>query len=350
MWSFFKDLLPWLWPGYKEMLSRSPFDRLKEGMFMDEIMSEAEGGCCCSFSKKVKEDSLLEQEVYGNTRDVKYHDAFMNGKEAVEERWKTKEKETAWNVYMDFRKPFRKATLVFVAQLGLFAYYVYELNGGDGDDSPGFQSHDPANASFTKWMFALCIIEISGDEEVGPSFGIAFWKNKLQRLKLLPSPETESGKICGFEVPVGWTRLNKNFGDRVCMMRMSPRIHVLLRLVMDFVINSLARSIIRGTAPIMLCVEGPLDFIKDVTAVFFILKLDDIDEDKDLTAAEAWDFTSTENDYEIYDFTDSAYRVPYLRNKCKLAKASEVREYIVEKNNMAKEDAGNRAQQAGNQV
>merc|ERR1712039_119727 len=106
---------------------------------------------------------------------------------------------------------------------------------------------------------------------------------------------------------------------------MPPRVHVLARFFLDFMINAVARSIIRGTVPIMLCVEGPLDFVKDVTAVFFILKLDDIDSDKDLSDEKVWDFTDPENDYEIEDMTDPAYRVAYLKYKVKLAKPSDVK-------------------------
>merc|ERR1712157_584699 len=36
------------------------------------------------------------------------------------------------------------------------------------------------------------------------------------------------------------------------------------------------------TFPVMLAVEGPLDFVKDCTAVLFISTLDDTDEPKDL--------------------------------------------------------------------
>merc|ERR1712176_1402950 len=36
------------------------------------------------------------------------------------------------------------------------------------------------------------------------------------------------------------------------------------------------------TFPIMVCVEGPLDFVKDCTAVLFISQLDDLDDPKDL--------------------------------------------------------------------
>jgi len=51
-----------------------------------------------------------------------------------------------------------------------------------------------------------------------------------------------------------------------------------LRSWMDFLINGVARDIILFTFPLLICVEGPLDFVKDCTAIFFLTQLDDIDE------------------------------------------------------------------------
>merc|ERR1712039_979599 len=48
-----------------------------------------------------------------------------------------------------------------------------------------------------------------------------------------------------------------------------------LRQTMDKFINSIAYNVIMFTFPIMLCVEGPLDFVKDCTAIFFLTTLDD---------------------------------------------------------------------------
>merc|ERR1712167_101262 len=52
----------------------------------------------------------------------------------------------------------------------------------------------------------------------------------------------------------------------------------IIRCIMDFCINGLGRSLVAYTFPIMLCVEGPLDFVKDCTAVLFISTLDDNDK------------------------------------------------------------------------
>merc|ERR1712190_285436 len=84
---------------------------------------------------------------------------------------------------MDFRKPLRKVLLVFAAQFGLFTYYLFEMDGGSTDDeSPGRDSHDPSKVSFMAWFFAVLVIAVAGEDDVGPPFGIDFWKDKLNRV------------------------------------------------------------------------------------------------------------------------------------------------------------------------
>merc|ERR1712107_195463 len=56
----------------------------------------------------------------------------------------------------------------------------------------------------------------------------------------------------------------------------------LVRRFMSYMVNRVFRVIILGTAPVLLSVAGPMDFIKDVMAVFFMTKLDDIDDAEDL--------------------------------------------------------------------
>eukprot|EP00418_Pyrodinium_bahamense_P067452 CAMPEP_0179085796 /NCGR_PEP_ID=MMETSP0796-20121207/38877_1 /TAXON_ID=73915 /ORGANISM="Pyrodinium bahamense, Strain pbaha01" /LENGTH=117 /DNA_ID=CAMNT_0020783243 /DNA_START=199 /DNA_END=552 /DNA_ORIENTATION=- len=47
---------------------------------------------------------------------------------------------------------------------------------------------------------------------------------------------------------------------------------------MSLFINLIFRQIIVCSAPVLLGVEEPLDFIKDCLALFFITKLDDLDD------------------------------------------------------------------------
>jgi len=233
-------------------------------------------------------------------------------KEAGEEQ-----KDKAWNVYMDFRKPLRKAFIVFFAQFGLFMYYLFELNGeSTDDDSPGRDAHHPNNVSMVKWFFAVALLLVAGDSEVGPSFGSIFWRDKLDR--------AFRGTCCGI-----WCgncrelKENKELDTDCCCCLpsclsipsfcCSPRLHILCRLFWDFMINAVARVIICGTAPIMLCVEGPLDFVKDATAVFFIIKLDDVEDDAYLSETNTWNPILKDSHYEITVANDHIYKIAGLR-------------------------------------
>lgn len=59
-----------------------------------------------------------------------------------------------------------------------------------------------------------------------------------------------------------------------------------MRSYMDCLVNSIARDIILYTFPLMLCVEGPLDFVKDCTAIFFLTTLDDTGPEKPRTLSQ----------------------------------------------------------------
>merc|ERR1712062_169384 len=156
--------------------------------------------------------------------------------------------------------------VVFFAQFGLIMYYIFELNGdadrSDEDDSPVRDAHHPDKVSMMKWIFAVALVMVAGDDNVGPKFGTVFWKDKWNK--------AFNGGCEDF--------LENEKNDRGCFFGMPPRLNILLRLCWDLAVNGFARSMICGTAPIMLCVEGPLDFVKDATAVFFIIKLDDIQQ------------------------------------------------------------------------
>lgn len=152
------------------------------------------------------------------------------------------------NWYMDVTRQFRKGLLCFFAQSGLVMYYVFELNS-DKD------THQESNVSVLQWLVALMIIEIAGDDEMGSSFNATYWKNLL---KALPKTTARWRWVLWIVPAPIW-------------------LEFYFRAFMDMMINGVARTMILGTAPIMLCVEGHMDFVKDVTALFFIMKLDDIE-------------------------------------------------------------------------
>jgi len=89
------------------------------------------------------------------------------------------------------------------------------------------------------------------------------------------SPDDEQGK--------NFVELGDHCHKVFWVVTIKMRYEWLIRAFMDFTVNSVARSIILYTVPIVVCVEGPLDFVKDLTAVMFITMLDNMDGDpKDL--------------------------------------------------------------------
>mmetsp|Transcript_46594 Transcript_46594/g.106333 ORF Transcript_46594/g.106333 Transcript_46594/m.106333 type:complete len:109 (+) Transcript_46594:3-329(+) len=55
-----------------------------------------------------------------------------------------------------------------------------------------------------------------------------------------------------------------------------------LRRYMSFIVNGLMRSVILATIPILIAIREPLDAIKDIMCVFFIVTLDDLPDAKSL--------------------------------------------------------------------
>lgn len=76
-----------------------------------------------------------------------------------------------------------------------------------------------------------------------------------------------------------WYEMHKNI---FCLSKTSLGRKLLVRRTMDFSVNACCYSMIMSTAPILLSVETPLDFLRDVIAFTFVLRLDDLYESKDL--------------------------------------------------------------------
>lgn len=162
---------------------------------------------------------------------------------------------SAENHFMDIARHLRMAIICFLAQCGLVFYYVFELNS-DPD------THDINNVSVLEWIFAVIIMQIVVDDEMGAAYIPEFWASL--------------SKAISDEVQDKWD-------FRLWVFPMTLRHELFMRSKMDMIINGFCRTMIIGTAPIMLCVEDHLDFVKDCTALFFILKLDDLPNPRILT-------------------------------------------------------------------
>lgn len=127
-------------------------------------------------------------------------------------------------------------------------YYMFDLNS-DPD------THNVESVSFMKWFFAVVLTILAGEDEVGAPFNHEFWDHLCEQ------------KIASLKKPVFWG-----------LWQIERRYEFRFRMVLSFIVNRIFRGIILGTGPIMLCVSGPMDFIKDCLAIFFITKLDDLDD------------------------------------------------------------------------
>jgi len=172
------------------------------------------------------------------------------------------------NIYMLVARPFRRAVLFFIAQGGLMSYYVFNL---DTDAA----THNVHKVSLVKWMFAIIITAIVGEDETGSTFQTDFWE-KIVDEEFWSDEQQEKCHYVFTCIPISYLSEWK------------------IRRSMDWLVNSVFRSVLLGTAPIMLCVEDPLDFIKDCLAIFFIASLDDYDDSKSVA-----DFRDEAGQYDM---------------------------------------------------
>jgi len=160
------------------------------------------------------------------------------------------EKDVATSLYMDMLEPFRKVVPVFIVQGALGVFYVDELNSNK-------DTHNAKNADYLFWLIGVLVILYCGPKQLGDPYSGVFWEGLHDKLK-----------------PV----LHEHGRSSWCFsLSYAQRFN--LRRAMDFCINSLCRTVICNTFPILLSTEEPLDFVKDCTAIFFLTTLDDIDAD-----------------------------------------------------------------------
>lgn len=140
--------------------------------------------------------------------------------------------------YMDFSRGWGTVVLTFFCQVMLFILFYLYVNADT-------VSHDRCNIMVVAWIVSVAVVLEAGLEEAGDAYHPELWeqvKNELEK------------KDYDFQ---------KEFR---------------LRRTFDFLVNSFVREALLGVTPIILCVESPIDIVKDVLAVFFICKFDDLDD------------------------------------------------------------------------
>jgi len=113
----------------------------------------------------------------------------------------------------------------------------------------------------------MLLCNLAGEDEVGSTFHFPFW------LKLLGNQ-----KEMKWQLGEGEEETLPAQG-RICFVFcVSYKNQARIRMTMSIIVNLFIRQIIFSTAPILLSVaDDTLEFIKDSLAVFFITKLDDLD-------------------------------------------------------------------------
>jgi len=255
---------------------------------------------------------------------------WINPLDEAEDDGITPEKSQATNVFEDLTVKFRKAFATWFVQVMLVAFYIEELNSSAS-------TKELDNVSFLFWAAAVAFQMTGGDAQVGEACNMKYWQRvtggesalksaraALWRLlegapaqaprpsagasarQALLAADPEAGEAAGPDVEAGRSSLEsredvlrardaleqqyaKSFGSLgelqnkvfwIFDMRFQTEWQI--RSLMDFSVNAVARSIILYTVPIMVCVEGPLDFVKDLTAIMFITTLDNLSEPRDI--------------------------------------------------------------------
>mmetsp|Transcript_124209 Transcript_124209/g.215331 ORF Transcript_124209/g.215331 Transcript_124209/m.215331 type:complete len:586 (-) Transcript_124209:221-1978(-) len=216
------------------------------------------------------------------------------------------------NVYEDFRQSLPKCMLYALAQLGLLLYFILEVNGlsqteEDGQDEIYSKMVDPDCPSRIKWLLAFLITRVVSQDDIGYKFdrgSILFWRSINDKFK---QQYEGTWNVCIVVLArracftifvtsiiydaVGYSVVLA-FVVYLVIDQTNPwaklQVELIVRWWLDFLINNVFLHTIMVTVPIMLSVEPPLDFVKDVTALFFILKMDDLVEPVDLTREDAW--------------------------------------------------------------
>lgn len=156
--------------------------------------------------------------------------------------------------YTDWSASTGATALVFLAQFGLFLLFVMYLNEDE-------QSHDPCNVVIFQWLIGVLLTNIAGADETGVPFNYLIWK----------------------KIYYDWERSSRSIEQSIPHELKKPRlVEFGFRVAFDFVVNSFCREVLLGLAPVVLSVSDRWDFVKDCLAIFFISRLDDLDDHKSL--------------------------------------------------------------------
>jgi hypothetical protein len=158
---------------------------------------------------------------------------------------------TADNIYMDLNCRLGKVVAIFFVQVLLCCLFQENMN--DDKDAGNLELK---HVKWMYWLGGVMIQMFAADEQLGKEYQGQFWNHVFTDKQ--------------YTVMHNEAVYQFSFIDRTHLTEFK------IRWFMDFFVNSICRLVVLYAFPIMLCVEEPLDFVKDCTAVFFMTTLDDI--------------------------------------------------------------------------
>merc|ERR1712087_775522 len=147
--------------------------------------------------------------------------------------------------FSDFSVSWGFTTVTFVAQFALFSIFVLEMNGD-------VKTHARCNMNVFHWLAAVLVTNVAGLQESGDSFKKEVWDELWEQ---------------------------RETSDRAERVREHP-VQYWTRLFYAGTINGFCRELLLCLAPVALSVVDRNDLVKDCLAIFFISKIDDIQQPK----------------------------------------------------------------------
>jgi len=193
----------------------------------------------------------------------------------------------ARSAYTDLTVPFRRCMWTFMAQSLCASYYVWIMNGlnfregGPGQDiriidETGF----PEKFDSIKWLLGVLIGVVVNENDRGHKFNPIFWHDLFATYE--KKYETLEKRMFPFGLG------ERPYKQTVWGIQVPMKMELHIRRGLDFIINSTCYAMIMATAPLLLSVETPIDFLRDVLAFFFIIRLDDLFQFKNLKEKASW--------------------------------------------------------------
>jgi len=162
------------------------------------------------------------------------------------------------NKFADLSVDFFFVIVIFFAQISLFFIYLVFMNAEEWTKKKEY-------ISIFKWFQAVLIFLICGGDEGGSDYDGFYWRELIFKKakegdKKIPETVVDLGLGCKLPVPLMF--------------------ELYTRRIMSFISNRVIRSIVMATAPILLSTVSPEDFVQNIVAFLWMLRVDDLFEPK----------------------------------------------------------------------